>query len=371
MNNVFYKKIILLVFGFFLAFIVGEISLRLLNFKTSFYIYDSNTKLRTIIPNWLGDFKLECLINEINTNSYGFHDVEFLPKSPEVFRIVMIGDSFVEALHVPINKTFYKILEESLNKSFPHRKFEIFGLGISGNGSLMNGLYLSSYGNLIKPDLVINMFYDNNDFSDDLKLINSERDSLDYDIQRVNSEIKNPGFFRKAFNFISRNSVLVRVVGQKYQTIIFRISQAKINSVSGEQKTGSGIFKYAPNDYVYYLPDKKESWVLQKKLISNIKNNAITLGADFALVSFDTPDFQSLIESGVTDNYDPENKLSEISEELNIKYLPLEKKFKNKAIGRKINPLLKCDGHWSEIGHSWAAEEVYNWLIENKGLISR
>jgi hypothetical protein len=235
----------------------------------------------------------------------------------------------------------------------------------------MNGLYLSSYGNLIKPDLVINMFYDNNDFSDDLKLINSERDSLDYDIQRVNSEIKNPGFFRKAFNFISRNSVLVRVVGQKYQTIIFRISQAKINSVSGEQKTGSGIFKYAPNDYVYYLPDKKESWVLQKKLISNIKNNAITLGADFALVSFDTPDFQSLIESGVTDNYDPENKLSEISEELNIKYLPLEKKFKNKAIGKKINPLLKCDGHWSEIGHSWAAEEVYNWLIENKGLISR
>ena len=49
-------------------------------------------------------------------NREGLRDVEHqYAKPPGVFRILVLGDSFVEAMHVPLESTFPRRLEERLN----------------------------------------------------------------------------------------------------------------------------------------------------------------------------------------------------------------------------------------------------------------
>src|SRR6266498_1867178 len=59
------------------------------------------------------------------------------------FRIVVLGDSFVEALQVQMDKNFHQILERELNERKVRKTFEVIGLGRSGNGSRGNFEFLS------------------------------------------------------------------------------------------------------------------------------------------------------------------------------------------------------------------------------------
>ncbi len=71
----------------------------------------------------------------IVTNSAGFHDVEHdIGKPDDVYRIVVLGDSFIEALQVLIEEGFTQQLERRVQSSVAARRVEVINLGISGAG---------------------------------------------------------------------------------------------------------------------------------------------------------------------------------------------------------------------------------------------
>lgn len=104
--------------------------------------------------------------NIVRTNRIAYHDANYAYEKPDGFkRIMVVGDSFVEAFQIPLEKTFHKILERALRQHNP--KTEVIALGNSGHGMLKNYIKLNQLGMRFRPDMVIAFMTLENDFSDD------------------------------------------------------------------------------------------------------------------------------------------------------------------------------------------------------------
>jgi hypothetical protein len=116
-------------------------------------------------------------MNIVHWNSHGYYDLERnTNKPPGTYRIVLIGDSFVESIQVPLAGTFHKLLEKELNDHSllgPDRKVEVIALGTSGAGQVKNHTVLVNEGLGFKPDLVGMTLY-SNDFCDDDPILSDE-----------------------------------------------------------------------------------------------------------------------------------------------------------------------------------------------------
>jgi hypothetical protein len=109
-------------------------------------------------------------INRFRWNSQGYFDRDHKTTKPHnVKRVVVIGDSYVEAVQVPLAKSFHKLLEAALNSSYQESgelKFEVIALGNSGTGQIQNFEVLRNQALAYSPDAVV-MTLCSNDFCDD------------------------------------------------------------------------------------------------------------------------------------------------------------------------------------------------------------
>ena len=94
-------------------------------------------------------------------NQLGFHgrDIPAEPSKVASPRIMVIGDSFTQAIHVPDGENFVAIAESIAGGYF-------YNFGRSGTGPLFGLKSLERYGDTIKPEIVIYAFY-YNDLIDD------------------------------------------------------------------------------------------------------------------------------------------------------------------------------------------------------------
>ena len=98
-------------------------------------------------------------------NSQGMHDREHeRKKAPGVRRVLVIGDSFVEAAHVRLEETFASRLEARLASRTPT---EVINAGRSGFGCAEEYLVLRHFGIEREPDLVVQAFFVNDLWDDD------------------------------------------------------------------------------------------------------------------------------------------------------------------------------------------------------------
>jgi lysophospholipase L1-like esterase len=92
----------------------------------------------------------------IRTNSLGFRDLERHPAKAEgTVRVALLGDSFVEAVQVPFEKTAGHLLELRLEGSRQSARFEVLNFGISNYGV---GQYLLVWERFVSdfdPDYVV------------------------------------------------------------------------------------------------------------------------------------------------------------------------------------------------------------------------
>jgi lysophospholipase L1-like esterase len=92
---------------------------------------------------------------EIATNSLGFRDREReLAKPAGVERVALLGDSFVEAIQVPLDQTAGQLLEARLNGSGPGPRYEVLNFGISNFGVGQYLLAWETWARRFQPDLV-------------------------------------------------------------------------------------------------------------------------------------------------------------------------------------------------------------------------
>ncbi len=104
--------------------------------------------------------------NTIRLNGKGMRGPEVAYDKPaDVYRILIIGDSFVEAVQVPDEQTFAAQLSQALAGITPNvpgkTRFEVAAMGRMGWGTLQEYLYYQVEGAKFNPDLVILSFYIN------------------------------------------------------------------------------------------------------------------------------------------------------------------------------------------------------------------
>ena len=99
--------------------------------------------------------------NEVRLNNLGFHDINRRPEQTTNPRVLVLGDSFVAAAEVPVDKGWTQGIERELADT----AVEVINLGISGTGTDQHLAVLQHYAPQFKPDLVILAFYQN-DFED-------------------------------------------------------------------------------------------------------------------------------------------------------------------------------------------------------------
>ncbi|MCC6905986.1 MAG: SGNH/GDSL hydrolase family protein, partial [Anaerolineae bacterium] len=99
----------------------------------------------------------------VTYNSAGMRtpDVPY-EKPADVYRILIIGDSFVEAVQMPYDNTFYARLQDRLNGvTIDGKRVEVLAMGRTGWGTLQEYLYYVHEGYRFDADLVILSFYIN------------------------------------------------------------------------------------------------------------------------------------------------------------------------------------------------------------------
>lgn len=99
----------------------------------------------------------------IKLNARGLRDRDFeVPKSEQVYRIVVLGDSFTWGVGLEIEETFPKLLERDLARCTLGDRIEVINAAHPGHNTVEESLRLHDLGLLYQPDLVL-LAYNLND----------------------------------------------------------------------------------------------------------------------------------------------------------------------------------------------------------------
>ena len=185
----------LVLFGVFIALGISEFILRISQQKTyrldACYSQDKDLH-HVMIPNKVCRYKTDEWDVTYDLNSLGLRNKEISPKSDNVFRILVLGDSFVQGHGIEESKIFVRILETKLNEEKFVKKIEVVNSGVFSYSPLIEYLFLKEKGfELIKPDLVL-MGINFTDFYEDRKMFQElEVSSSNVSEDQLKNQIKN------------------------------------------------------------------------------------------------------------------------------------------------------------------------------------
>jgi lysophospholipase L1-like esterase len=100
----------------------------------------------------------------VSINSHGLRDREYsLSKPPDVYRIVLLGDSTTFGWGVTTERTVAKILEAELNRiQVPgYSRFEVLNAGVGNYNTVQEVTHYLTYDRDFHPDLVILQYFIN------------------------------------------------------------------------------------------------------------------------------------------------------------------------------------------------------------------
>ncbi len=103
----------------------------------------------------------------VRINSRGFRDREHTVEKPEgSVRVLMLGDSFVQALATPFEEIVAQQLEQLLQSEVPNARVEVINVGKSGWSTASELQYLRHEAPKYDFDVVVHNFFEGNDFVD-------------------------------------------------------------------------------------------------------------------------------------------------------------------------------------------------------------
>lgn len=159
----FLKNVALVGVSLLVALLVAEGAIRLLNLEPVQATAIDEHGLRRGQPHARFTNNSEN-VNEVVYNNWGFHDRDRTPPS-EAYRLLVLGDSFVEALQVPTDSIFTMHLERLL--SAQNGPTEVINAGMSGTGTAVQYLlWQTTFDGQIDVDHVVVLMYLGNDLED-------------------------------------------------------------------------------------------------------------------------------------------------------------------------------------------------------------
>ena len=360
-------------------------------------IRNPNSEVR--YQSWVNDFSVIS-----RTNSQGFVDRE--PISPERAaagcHIAFIGDSFVEALEVPISDKLHVRLEEMAARELPHLAITTQAYGIRSTGQINQLPFYDEYARRLNPKLVLLVFY-SNDFANNSTALYSLKFGLDPDRMpymsaqtdvhgdfklrlpdpeykrfRLSKLPKTPtpwhksaleqlvrvSYFAKWLDAVQVNLIRYKIAASPNddspQLTAWAAMIAERPRFASLQKDWRPINWLSINDTIYeeHLPPAFEEALAYTAFgIDQFKQRADRDGAELAILS-------ATDEMGTRG--DPQfDRLNAIAEARGIPVISQYDYIVSQGYDYR-DARWRDDVHWNAAGHQWAADAVLEWLKENQ-----
>lgn len=301
---------------------------------------------------------------DINTRGLRERDIAY-EKPPGVRRILVLGDSFVEATEVAVEESFSRRLEAHLLEG-SGQPVQVINAGVVGYGTGQEYLLLRHEGVKYQPDLVVLLFFAGNDVSDnswqlDYPLVRPIKPYFLIDASGALRPIPflppdlsahRPGAFRQR---LRRESLLF----SKFDP-----------DELGRVPSDPGYIRSILAPYASTVsPEVEEAWQVTEALLSATRDQAEAAGAQFVLVNVPAPwevdprfwemmrwFFDLPPEGWELDRLN--RRLGEIAARRNIAYVDLRPEFVRARIDHPSPLYYPIDGHWTSAGHDFAARSL-------------
>jgi hypothetical protein len=391
------SKLILIGFGFILAIGFFEIVLRL---ASPILFGDPNPWQKVVgySPN-LNQVRWSTSSNQqkpvlIRYNSKGLREREYSYQKPGgVFRVLILGDSFVEAEQVLFEDTFHEKLEELLHNQCKSSAstFEVIAAGVSGWGTDQAYLFFRNEGYKYQPDLVLLAFADNDIVNNYFLLEAKQEGRMDGRLYKPYFVLEDGQLVLRDFPyhqdgegtpiyslklFLSRYFVSYRLI----TNTIKKVPPLLKNFLEGNlprDPDGERNEPY-PSIYVYkanYQSAYQSAWGITEILLVSLAEEVRLSGAEFAVfyngsIFITHPEswekYQKKyprLQEEVWDFSRVESMLSQSLEKQDVPFLSLQPVFTQEAAKSDRWFFIPGDGHWNVEGHQLVAETLYQWLI--------
>ena len=321
----------------------------------------------------------------VHTNSQGYRDREWsLLKESGTLRIAVLGDSFTEALQVPLEQTWVSQLPKAM-AAIPSCRLlrgfqagaETLNFGIGGYGTGQSWLTWQKDVRPFKPQLVLHAVYFENDLRDNT---NSQRGSGAAPTFMIEGEeIRVNKSFRESRGYLFRTSLF----GKATDWVLgwSRLSQLlnQLKNYGNHQtdtncgKSSCSFFPLGPDGTKLYGMNPEDltlSWKVMEGIIRQWNEEVKETSSKLVITSLTTPpqmwpnlrERQQKADDQMLDWFKPEKKLAKLLSSENITYIPLAKDMQDQAnrigliahgfSGQKPGPGY---GHWNKHGHKSAA----------------
>jgi hypothetical protein len=383
--------------GLLMGVVIGEIGLRVARVEgypkigdvvdsapTRFHTSDRDLGWK-LKPGVSGEWNGEG-VSFVQVNSDGLRDREHTKtKPPNTLRVAVLGDSFTEAIQVPVEQTFWSKLERKLGNCGAvkgRKKVEVINFGVQGYGTAQELMMLRKKVWDYSPDIVVLAFFIGND------VINNSP-QLEYDHYRPFFVYDASGKLVPDMSFrnlppIARNERAVSFVDRMPSFLVnnSRILQVikkvdldrKKRQLSGDFTALSSQNFNPPQDAVW-----KDAWRVTEGLIVTMRNEVVQKKADFLVVTIGDP-MQVLgdvkvrkdlmTKHNIQDLYYPDRRLEKLGEREGFRVLNLAEQFKGytekyQVCAHGFDNSIPCGGHWNELGHRLASILINRNLCEN------
>lgn len=284
----------------------------------------------------------------VEINAQGLRDHTYpYQKSPDRFRILVVGDSFVEGLQVSVEDTFPKVLETTFAEAdYP---VEVINAGVSRYGTAHVARFLEAEGLRYQPDLVIYALYPN-DITDNIE---SDLATLD-DNHHLAMQLVSTSRLQPIRGVLYDYSYLYRtllgisiLIGQKTDKTLIDTEWGLVLPI-----------------YRQTLHSREEqAWQLTDALLQHIADMGTPLLIVYLPEDYQVDDslWNKVTQSDTLLDRDAPNTRLAQGIPNGSSFLDLTPTFRKVGTGLYY----RVDRHFTSQGHALAAEAIYQYLLEN------
>ncbi|WP_028880400.1 SGNH/GDSL hydrolase family protein [Terasakiella pusilla] len=307
-----------------------------------------------------------------HSNSLGMLDHEpVIPKPQGRFRILVVGDSFVEGQQIEIDEKFHIRLKDHLQQAMPDFDMDIVALGSNGTGQSNQLAFYEKFAPRLEPDLII-LLTVGNDFANNstrLTSLNYNWDpkhppilffepTADGTFSRLNQD---PDWHHKVYDIPSELTLKQRMRANQLAMIKaypdLADSFGNWNPTNDLNMHNMFFAEKLPPVFEDALASTKESLRQFKLLAQKDKAHLLVVAIDdWTRTSISNWNHRQL---------DPKRRierLKHINQALDLTFLDLFPIFQTWGTSQK--PRFLFDGHWNAIGHNWGARAVSTFLVD-------
>ena len=336
---------------------------------------------------------------EVHINARGLRDREIGYDNTEgAYRVLVLGDSFAEALQVPLEETFAKQLESRLGEA--NGPVEVINAGVGGWGTDQEALFYLVEGFRYQPDMVLLCFFSNNDTLNNYGPL---------EIARNHGQVEKPFFHLEdgrlippdfpfepplktpsttsstpllgAANWLQGHAALYRLLTPYLREMPPVLNTLGPTGILG----GMAIFMasdpiLSPSYFVYSTEPSAEweaAWELTDAIIAGLNKEVEADGSQLAVVIIGAPEqvyperWQTVLNRAHSlqpaswDLETPNRRLAAFLDSAGIPYLDLLPLFRQEAEKPGAPALhFRHDGHWTPAGHQLAADAIAAFVQE-------